>query len=69
MPQAGTLENPPGSSTREEGPAWELPEIKAFLDAFECQLLTTTPVHTKVTNVSGGSNQVASQDVFWTLRR
>ena len=38
VPQAGTLENPPGSSTREEGPAWELPEIKAFLDAFECQL-------------------------------
>ena len=38
VPQAGTLENPPGSNTREEGPAWELPEIKAFLDAFECQV-------------------------------
>ena len=29
VPQAGTLENPPGSTTREEGPAWELPEVKA----------------------------------------
>ena len=26
VPQSGTLENPPGSETREEGPAWELPE-------------------------------------------
>ena len=38
VPQAGTLENPPGSSTREEGPAWELPEIKAFMDACEGQV-------------------------------
>ena len=34
VPQAGTLENPPGSETKVEGPAWELPEIKDFLKAF-----------------------------------
>ena len=38
-PQSGTLENPPGTETREEGPAWELPEIKAFLEAFEGQVV------------------------------
>ena len=34
VPQAGTLENPPGSETKAEGPAWELPEIQAFLQEF-----------------------------------
>ena len=28
VPPVGTLENPPGSETKEEGPAWELPELK-----------------------------------------
>ena len=32
------LRNPPGTETREEGPAWELPEIKAFMEAFEGQV-------------------------------
>ena len=35
VPQAGTLENPPGSDTKEEGPAWELPEVKTFMEVFE----------------------------------
>eukprot|EP00435_Cladocopium_sp_Y103_P021609 s565_g5.t1 len=30
VPPAGTLENPPGSETREEGPAWALPELISF---------------------------------------
>ena len=30
VPTVGTLENPPGSDTKEEGPAWELPELKEF---------------------------------------
>ena len=38
VPEAGTLENPPGSDTKEEGPAWELPEIKTFMDVFEGQV-------------------------------
>ena len=38
VPQAGTLENPPGSDTKEEGPAWELPEIKTFMEMFEGQV-------------------------------
>ena len=35
VPQAGTLENPPGSDTKEEGPAWELPGVKTFMEVFE----------------------------------
>ena len=38
VPPTGTLENPPGTETREEGPAWELPELKAFMEAFEGQV-------------------------------
>ena len=30
VPSVGTLENPPGSETGEEGPAWALPELKSF---------------------------------------
>jgi len=30
VPTAGTLENPPGSDTGEEGPAWALPELISF---------------------------------------
>eukprot|EP00435_Cladocopium_sp_Y103_P055471 s826_g18.t1 len=30
VPPAGTLENPPGSETKEEGPAWALPELISF---------------------------------------
>ena len=30
VPNVGTLENPPGSESQEEGPAWCLPELKAF---------------------------------------
>ena len=32
VPTVGTLENRPGSQTKEEGPAWELPELKIFED-------------------------------------
>lgn len=32
VPNVGTLENPPGSETKEEGPAWELPELKDFVE-------------------------------------
>ena len=32
IPDAGTLENPPGSDTQAEGPAWKLPEFLAFMD-------------------------------------
>ena len=32
VPTVGTLENPPGSETKEEGPAWELPELKEFIN-------------------------------------
>ena len=27
VPNVGTLENPPGSETKEEGPAWMFPEL------------------------------------------
>lgn len=32
MPTIGTLENPPEPDT-EEGPAWELPELKNFIES------------------------------------
>ena len=35
--QVGTLENPPGSDTQEEGPAWILPEIVKFLEYFDAE--------------------------------
>ena len=38
VPSVGTLENPPGSETGEEGPAWALPELMSF----EGDLGTTT---------------------------
>ena len=38
VPSVGTLENPPGSETGEEGPAWALPELMSF----ERDLGTTT---------------------------
>ena len=34
-PQVGTLENPPGSETKAEGPAWELPELREFLQGYK----------------------------------
>ena len=34
VPRCGTLENPPGSKSQEEGPAWQVPEIKKFLETF-----------------------------------
>eukprot|EP00435_Cladocopium_sp_Y103_P058389 s307_g20.t1 len=40
VPECGTLENPPGSESQAEGPAWQLPEMLAFLKEFECQLAT-----------------------------
>lgn len=33
--EASTLENPPGSDTQYEGPAWKLPEIEVFLKKYE----------------------------------
>lgn len=40
VPNVGTLENPPGSETREGGPAWALPELIVFAE----RLQTTTAV-------------------------
>ena len=37
VPEAGTLENPPGSDDADEGPGWTLPEVMIFLKKFECQ--------------------------------
>ena len=34
VPEASTLENPPGSDTGFEGPSWELPESKQFSEQF-----------------------------------
>ena len=34
VPEAATLENPPGSETAFEGPSWELPESKHFQEQF-----------------------------------
>ena len=34
VPEAATLENPPGSETGFEGPSWELPEAKQFTEQF-----------------------------------
>ena len=34
VPEAATLENPPGSETGFEGPSWELPEAKQFREQF-----------------------------------
>eukprot|EP00435_Cladocopium_sp_Y103_P068083 s608_g31.t1 len=36
VPEIGTIENPPGSDTQAEGPAWALPEIQEFMARFEC---------------------------------
>ena len=35
VPEAATLENPPGSDTGFEGPSWELPESKQFHEQFD----------------------------------
>ena len=35
VPAVGTLENPPGSETQEEGPAWALPDIQAFIESLQ----------------------------------
>lgn len=37
VPECGTLENPPGSEDRREGPAWALPEVEKFMKDFECE--------------------------------
>ena len=37
VPECGTLENPPGSEDRMEGPAWELPELDKFMKDFGCE--------------------------------
>ena len=37
VPECGTLENPPGSEDQREGPAWCLPEVRKFMDDFNCE--------------------------------
>ena len=37
VPQAGTLENPPGSESQFEGPAWKLPEVVSFMEKFRLE--------------------------------
>ena len=37
VPECGTLENPPGSEDRMEGPAWGLPELDKFMKDFGCE--------------------------------
>eukprot|EP00435_Cladocopium_sp_Y103_P048824 s861_g14.t1 len=39
VPECGTLENPPGSESQAEGPAWRLPEIEYFLGDFRCDVV------------------------------
>ena len=34
VPEASTLENPPGSDHGPDGPMWALPEVRVFLDSF-----------------------------------
>ena len=34
VPECGTVENPPGSESQREGPAWRLPETEAWLERF-----------------------------------
>ena len=35
VPEVATVENPPGSETMFEGPAWTLPEVKEIMDRIE----------------------------------
>lgn len=35
VPEVGAMENPPGSESKREGPAWELPETKGFMKKFQ----------------------------------
>ena len=35
VPQVGTLENPPGSDSQFEGPAWQLQEVKTFVKNYK----------------------------------
>ena len=37
VPQVGSLENPPGSDTQFEGPAWQLQEVKAFVKNYKLE--------------------------------
>ena len=37
VPECGTLENPPGSDDRMEGPSWEFPEVDKFMKDFGCE--------------------------------
>ena len=34
VPECGTVENPPGSESQREGPAWRLPEAETWLEGF-----------------------------------
>ena len=36
LPEAATLENPPGSESQTEGSMWALPETADFMEKFEC---------------------------------
>lgn len=36
VPEAATLENPPGSETQTEGSMWALPEVADFMEKFQC---------------------------------
>lgn len=36
VPEAATLENPPGSESQTEGSMWALPEVADFMEKFQC---------------------------------
>ena len=36
VPEAATLENPPGSESQVEGSMWALPEVADFMEKFLC---------------------------------
>ena len=36
VPEAATLENPPGSESQTEGSMWALPETADFMERFDC---------------------------------
>ena len=36
VPEAATLENPPGTETQTEGSMWALPEVADFMEKFQC---------------------------------
>ena len=38
VPECGTVENPPGSSSQKEGPAWRLPESEEWMEEFQAEV-------------------------------